>query len=266
MLDHNEYREEVLELVRKISGEDSLEQFVEELKEGLEDEDIELIQESSNKAVKFHGIHLNSKKELLSFFEEQKSIHIKNYYNLVLSLNNSTKKSEFKCNYEKLTGELDQIKIFDGIVVINNKIYKGKDSILKDFDIGYNFEYIKSLCATYEFENQGKTIICDGIACITEDYEYIDQAYRKKYPIEGYMANRKVKWTNVDKNCFKVKNTTNGNILILKSFQSMRYTFYSKVYPTDLGVIHSPYPVAILDNDTLCFDYRVELPKGDYKK
>lgn len=267
MLDYNEYREDVLGLVKNISNSESLDKFVEDLKEGLEDDDIEIVQEDGYKAVKFHGIQLNSKKELLSFFEEQESVHKKNYYNLVNALNSSSKKSEFKQNYEKITGTKNQIKIFDGNVLIDNKVYKNKEEILKDFDIGYDFDYIKNFCNYYEFENQGNTIVCDGIACISTDYNYFEQNYRKSYPIEGYLDNGKIRWISVDKNAFKTKVTTNGNILILRSFQSLKYTFYSKVYPTDLGVIHTPYPVAILDNEELCFDYRIEAPvKGDRLK
>lgn len=261
MLNHNDYRDDVLELIKGISSEDSLLKFVEDLKEGLEDEDVILVQDTDHKAVKFHGILLHSKKDLTSFFEQQKTVPKKDYYKLINSLNNSTKKSEFKYIFESSTGEKGYIKIFDGRVLINNKIYEDKESILKDFDIGINFDYIKSICGNYEFENQGNTIICDGIACITEDYSYLEQDYRKRYPLEGYLNKGKIKWLHIDKNSFRIKTTTEGNILILRAFQNMRYTFYTRVYATDIGVIHSPYPVAILDNETLCFAYRVEAPK-----
>ena len=260
MLDWKDYVSEVHELIGDIKGSASLEKFCEELAEGLETttDNIRVVRGSgSNSYVEFFEVKLCGKAELRDYFTVQETIPILKYSLISELLESSQGKVAFVRNVCKALENPSIAKYFNGAVVMDNKNFLTREELREYFREKYDISSLQEMCEHTEVSLDGSSILCDGIAYIGIDEEALSDGIRHKYPIEGYLTPKgQIKWTFVDESAFTPIETTGGKIYVLRAFQGRYRLFYRTVLPTDIGVKHKPYPVAILDKKTYAFYYK----------
>lgn len=268
MLDWKEYTDDIQELISEIHSKDDLQKFVDDLKEGLEDEDIQLVEIDSQPCVVYHKVPLESKEDVKRFFTIQKRIPQVHNSVIRVLVDDTEYMGEFADKLNNYLNEQDAVKVFRNVVVMNNKPYFNRTQIKDDFKEIYNLNIIKDMCNSYEITFGGCGIVCDGIALITTSKEFLKDMNRKQYPIEGYIeSDGSLYWVNVKESAFtsqKVKNS-DIHIKLLKGFQDTSYSVYRMITVFDVGIVHKPYPVAILEDGTYAFYYKKRAPHARRK-
>lgn len=129
-------------------------------------------------------------------------------------------------------------------------------------------EELASLALQYEFIQNDKAVVLDGVAYIAESNAAM-LGKPTRYYIEGYLNNGKVIWTYVDQtkfkkievetDAFKEKDKVKEILLLETLFYSSLYTVYRSVLKDELvKVIQSPYPVAILEDGVYAFYFETK--------
>lgn len=264
MLDWKEYIEDIQELISHIHSAGDLSEFVENLKDGLEDDDIILKDEEEGKVVYYHNVPLSSKEDIKRFFSIQRRISPVHNSMLVALLKDTSYRTEFAARVGYYLKDADAVHVFRNVIVINNKCYHTRAEIIEDFQEVFDMDTIQEMCNQYEIALDGCGIVCDGIALITTNKEYLKTSARKIYPIEGYITKRgKLEWYHVAESAYMTQAVKGSDLKIrmLKGFQDTSYTVYRAITVFDTGIVQKPYPIAILEDGSYAFYYKKRAPK-----